>query len=119
MAKNPQSASKRATSVWQMMRDVLIESMRRGQLPLICFLFIVMLFLWKTPSDYYPTLWGKIFELRGSILCGSLALNLVLVFGWYFNAKGLRRRFKYENERIVSERNELQKKLGAPIKSSD
>jgi len=93
--------------------------MRRGQLPLIAFLFIVMLFLWKTPSAYYPTLWEKIFELRGSIMCGSLIFNLMLVLGWFFNAKGLRRRFKDENERIIDERNKLQEKLGAPVKSSN
>src|SRR5258708_24558579 len=104
---------------WQMGRDVLIEAMRRGQLPLLAFAFSIVLFLWKTPSNYYPTLWEKIFTLKGSIMTGSLILNLTLTFGWYFDAKKLRRRFRDENERIIGERNDLQRKLGAPTKSSE
>src|ERR1035437_8034488 len=96
----------------QMLRDVLIESMRRGQLPILAVVGMILLFLWKTPSDYYTTLWEKIFELKGSIICGSLSLNVILVLGWYFNAKGLRKRFKDENMRIIEERNALQLKLG-------
>jgi hypothetical protein len=103
----------------QMFRDVLIESMRRGQLPLLAVIGMILLFLWKTPSDYFPTLWEKIFELKGSIICGSLTLNVVLTVGWYFNAKGLRKRFRDENMRIIEERNALQQKLGVVVKSSD
>ena len=81
-----------------------MESMRRGQLPLAIYFFIVMLILWKTPSAYYPTLWEKVFVWRNSIVAGSLMLNIVLAFGWYFYAKRLRRSFKDENERIINER---------------
>jgi hypothetical protein len=102
-----------------MMRDVLVESMRRGQLPLVVYFFIIMLGLYKTPSDYYPTLWQKLFEWRNSIVAGSLIINMVLAFGWYFDAKRLRRSFKNENERIIHERNEAQKAKGVPIKSSE
>jgi len=101
-----------------MFRDVLIESMRKGQLPLLAFAAIFGLILWKTPSDYYPTLWQKVFELKGSIMSGSLALNLILTLGWFFNARSLRKKFRDENARLIEERNELQKSSGIPIKSS-
>lgn len=100
-------------------RDVLIESMRRGQLPLLAFASILVLVLWKTPNDYYPQLWERAFELRGSIMCASVMLNVFLTFGWYLNAKSLRRRFKDENARIVAERNALQLRLGIPIMTSE
>jgi|ERR1035438_6958645 hypothetical protein len=109
---------KRKFSAWQTVRDVLVESMRRGQLPLLSFACVIALILWKTPTDYFPTLWEKVFEIKGSIMSVSVVLNLVLVFGWYFNAKSLRRRFKDENLRLIDERNVLQEKHGVPIKSS-
>jgi hypothetical protein len=110
--------AKKNFTVWNMIRDVLVESMRRGQLPILAYACVILLFLWKTPSEYYPTLWGKIFELKGSIMSGSLVLNISLTFGWYLNAKSLRKRFKDENVRIIDERNSLQKERGVPIKSS-
>jgi hypothetical protein len=38
--------------------------------------------------------------------------------GWYFHAKGMRRKFRDETNRLVAERNDLQKIVGVPIKSS-
>jgi hypothetical protein len=102
-----------------MLRDVLVESMRRGQLPLLAFAGIIALLIWKTPEGYYPELWAKVFELKGSIMAGSLFLNFVLILGWYFNAKSLRRRFQDETERVIQERNKLQSGLGVPVKSSN
>ncbi len=101
-----------------MTRDVLIEAMRRGQLPLLAYATIVVLVIWKTPSAYFPTLWGKLFELRGSIMGGSVTLNIILTFGWYFSNKNLRQRFKDESSRIIDERNALQVQCGALVKSS-
>jgi hypothetical protein len=112
-------AEKTKYNIWQFLRDVLVEAMRRGQLPLVVYFFIIILGLYKTPENYFPTLWQKFFELRNSIVAGSLVLNMVLAFGWYFDAKRLRRSFKDENERIIKERNEVQKSIGIPIKSSD
>ncbi len=101
-----------------MLRDVIIESMRKGQLPLLAFAGIAALILYKTPPDYYPSLWQKVFELKGSIMSGSIALNIILTLGWYFHAKGMRRKFRDETARLIVERNDLQKSVGVPIKSS-
>lgn len=101
-----------------MIRDVLVESMRRGQLPVLAYACIALLFLWRTPESYYPKIWEKIFELKGSIMSGSIVLNVVLVSGWYLSAKSLRQRFKDEHVRIIEERNLLQEQSGVPVKSS-
>jgi glucan phosphoethanolaminetransferase (alkaline phosphatase superfamily) len=104
--------------MWQALRDVLIESMRKGQLPAMCTALLIALFLYKTPADYYPQLWERFFKSRNLILITSLVLNLLLMFGWYINAKHLRRMFKEETERIINERNDLQSKHGVKVQSS-
>ena len=113
--KNPN----RPVGLWEAIRDVLIESMRKGQLPPVAVGMVFALFLVKTPSDYYPTIWNKIFELRQTILVSSLVLNLVVCIGWFWNARSLRRTFQAENERIITERNLLQEKLGVSVESSE
>jgi len=79
---------------------------------------VFALFLVKTPSDYYPKIWERIFALHGTILVLSLAMNMLLCIGWYFNSRRLRKKFELENQRIIDERNALQKKCGVNVESS-
>ena len=51
-------------------------------------------------------------------MSGSIALNVILTLGWYFQSKGMRRKFRDETTRLIVERNDLQKIVGVPIKSS-
>lgn len=92
----------------QMVRDVLIESMRKGQLPLLSFFFVCVLMIWKTPDTYIEQLWGKIFERERLLLILSIASNALLGTGWFIHARVQRRLFKEETQRLVDERNKLQ-----------
>lgn len=106
--------------MWQAGRDVLVASIRKGQFPLAIILFVVMLFLWKTPGDYYPKIWDHVFSAGGKLTVVSGALNLALVFGWAAHARAQRRIFKEETDRIVMERNKLQEhKIGGVASSKD
>ncbi len=105
--------------LWEAIRDVLIESMRKGQLPPVAVAMVFALFLFKTPTDYYPKIWERIFGLHGTILSVSLGANVILCAGWYLNSRRLRKAFEIENKRIIEERNLLQKKCGVKVESSE
>ena len=62
------------TGFWGMMRDVLVASIYKGQLPLACGFFIILIFILKLGSD-------NLFELAKSII---LDLKSGYMIGYFF-----------------------------------
>lgn len=105
--------------MWTAIRDIVVMSMRKGQLPVLGVIGLIGLVLYKTPTEYFPQLWAQIFTLKGSIFVVSLTLNVVLPVGWAVHLRVQRRWFNEEISRIVGIRNELQQKQIGTIESSD
>ena len=106
-------------SFWQMVRDVLIVSMNKGQFPvaLIGMVFIVMLF--KMPgADVSKLMFEILDDLKRGYLAGY-GLGSATTIGWFFHAKKQRSMFANEMKRITAERNKIQEaKIGSKLKSS-
>jgi hypothetical protein len=102
-----------------MVRDIAVESMKKGQFPLAAVFLILLAVLWKTPSDYFPELWRELFKLQGKMLVVSVAGNVILLMGWFWHARRQRRRFQEEFDRVATERTKLQQsQISTPIQSS-
>ena len=105
--------------MWTAFRDIAVFSMRKGQLPILGIFVLVGLVLYKTPNDYFPTLWAKLFELKGFLLTVSSIGNVALLVGWAVHLRIQRRWFKEESERIINVRNDLQQGQIGKIESSN
>jgi hypothetical protein len=93
-------------------RDVLVNSMTKGQLPLLGVIGVVLLMLWKTPTTYFPQLWEKVLSglvswwLWGYIV--AIVELLVLIFG----ARLFRSVVAKELRRVGQEKTKLQNIAG-------
>lgn len=103
----------------QMFRDVLIASMNKGQLPLIIVLFVVILTVWKMPSeDVSKLVFFTVDQLINGMLFGYFLFSATLI-GWFFHARWQRKRLTSEIERVSMERTKIQEQnLGNQVKSS-
>lgn len=104
---------------WQMVRDVLIASMNKGQFPFAAFAVIIITMIIKMPSEdvsKFAFKLASIFELHqimGYILAG------VLLIGWFIHSKFQRRIITVEMARIANQRDKLQAdKLGENLVES-
>jgi len=117
--KTEESTSGKTVSVWEMIRDVLIASMNKGQFPLALVSLIVVTLILKMPSDDVSKL---VFSLIEKLESGVLVTNLMLIAslgGWFFHAKYQRRIITVEIERLSEERTALQySQIGNRVKSS-
>ena len=104
--------------MWTAIRDIVVASMRKGQLPILGVIGLLGLVLYKTPSVYFPTLWTTVFGRSGLVCVVSLTANVGLIVGWAVHLRVQRRWFKEETERIVASRNEVQQKQIGLIESS-
>jgi len=104
---------------WKFLRDVLLASMSKGQLPAATLSLIFIIMILKMPSEDVSKLVFSLFEwLREGMLLGY-ALFVLTLAGWAFHAKYQRRLQSREIDRLADERNEWQKKaLGGRVESS-
>jgi hypothetical protein len=110
MARRRSTAQKNIT-IPQVIRDVLIASMNKGQFPLALLALIILAFLFKMPPNDVSQLAFAILE---NIVNGSLLGYLLgggTTIGWFIHSKWQRRVLHEEIERLSLERNELQQKL--------
>lgn len=103
----------------QVVRDVLVASMNKGQFPLaIVSLIIIVLILKMPPDDVSKLVFSIINLMQDGYLLGYV-LFAGSTGGWFFHAKWQRRVITTEFNRMSAERNNVQEqKLGARIKSS-
>jgi len=107
-------------NVFRMLRDVLIQSMNKGQLPLAGLILLaiitVLKMLGKDVSDLATRVVGLLLtgELLGWGLAGGFAI------GWFVHAKKQRQVIVKEIERLSDERDKWQKKvIGGKVISSE
>jgi len=123
MPKSPKTRTRvrsQKIGLWNMVRDVLVTSLNKGQFPLamVGMIFIVMLV--KMPGEDVSKLANKLLdELYGYTLPGYV-LAAAALFGWALHTRWQRQRWTKEMDRITDERNQLQQRvLGQPMESSD
>jgi hypothetical protein len=104
----------------QMLRDVLIASMNKGQFPLALGALIFVILILKMPQKDVSTLVFRLLDgAEARELLGWVSM-VIMVVVWYLHTRSLRRWCAAELDRISNERNSLQRKsLGnGLIKSS-
>ena len=101
----------RNINAWAMIRDVLVASISKGQLPIAIIGLILIILCVKIPSEQAGKLLFEILDLlvKGRLL--GYSLLVVVVFGWFVHIKLQRRTFTHEISRVSDEKTELQKKL--------
>ncbi len=107
-------------TIWQMIRDVLIEAMKRGQLLPAGVMLLVLIVAAKYPSNGLPSLLSAIYKvLLDTYLIGYIGF-VVLAFLWYTLARKSREAHKREYERLGNEKSRLQELItGQNLPSSD
>jgi hypothetical protein len=117
MAKNrpdkrkAQGTEIRKSNVWAAIRDVLVASINKGQLPIAGIVLFLIILAVKMPSEQAGKL---LFELLGLFVKGYLLgyfLFAASVLGWFIHVKIQRRTFKREIARAGDEKTKLQEKL--------
>ena len=104
----------------RMIRDVLMQAISKGQLPLALFGIWIIIVLLRLPASDLSKLVSQVLDLvvRG-YLVGDVLAALFLA-GWFIHVRAQRRLFTREMQRVSEERNEWQKKLmGDKIISSE
>lgn len=105
---------------WQMVRDIFVASINKGQFPLACVFAVILVILIRiSPEDLSKLVWRLLDDLESHKLLGY-ALFVVTLAGAFVHARFLRKMASGEMKRVSVERNILQAKvLGQPVKSSD
>lgn len=114
----PQRNNNKKTNIWDVIRDVLIASINKGQFPLALFSLIVVILVVKMDGDKATELIFRIFEELLSLRLLGWALSIILIAAWYRHARKLRRVFTEEVTRIANEKTALQQKLTNRVNQS-
>jgi hypothetical protein len=105
---------------WRMVRDVLIASMNKGQLPGAALALVILSLIWEMPSaDVGKLVFILIADLENGRLVGW-GVAIVCLVAWSFHARHQRRLITGEMRRISNERNALQSQsIPGKVKSSE
>jgi hypothetical protein len=102
----------------QAVRDIVVASINKGQLPTAIFGAVLLLLIWKLPAQGVAALVDRMLDgLQRWTLLGW-ALFIASVGGWYVHSRYQRRVMGKEIRRLSAERTKLQDTLGGGAKSS-
>ena len=104
----------------EMLRDVLVASIEKGQFPVALSGFLLIVMFWRMPSEDVTKLLFHVFDLleRGQLLGYVLAMCVAL--GWFSHARFQRSAIADEMQRISEQRTSLQAQvLGHRVRSSE
>ncbi len=105
---------------WQMMSNVIVEGLRRGQAPIVLIFFIILVMILKMQSkDVTILIFSMLKSVKHAYAVGYI-IAAILFISYPIALNKVRLKYKKEIKRISDERNDLQKKLIGPklIKSS-
>ena len=104
----------------QALRDMVISSINRGQLPILGFFIVLVALIFRMPADDVSKLVLDIFTSMKHGETISYPLLIASLFGWFSHARWQRKEFSKECARIGKEKSDLQSKLAnRKFKSSD
>ncbi len=93
---------------WGMMRDVLIQSLNKGQFLIGLVGFIIMILVLKMSQDQVDKMMMELVQMFKSLYYFGWFLAIVCIFGWYLTSKKLRKIQSQEVTRMAKEKNALQ-----------
>jgi hypothetical protein len=102
---------KHAVTWAQIVRDVLLSAMARGQLPLLGLIAVVFLVVYRLPEAELAGMVERIFELWKNGDGLGWLFWLATTSGWVWHARATRRGFQGEYDRMGKEKADLQKLL--------
>jgi ABC-type multidrug transport system fused ATPase/permease subunit len=104
----------------QAVRDVVIASMNHGQLPILGFICLLALIVWRMPSADVALFVREILNRMAGGELLSYPILLIVTIGWYMHSRIIRKNFNEEYERMGKEKTSLQRQLtGIDLKTSD
>lgn len=105
---------------WEMIRDVLNNSINKGQFPPVAAAMIFVAMIYRMPPEDVSRL---MFEILADLKTGYLigyAIGIILLMGWFMHVKWQRRIIAHEMRRIGLEKSEVQAvKLAGDITTSE
>lgn len=106
--------------LFQMLRDVLIASINKGQFPIALLAIIAVVMLMRMPPEDIGKLVLRLLDAAERRWVVGYALCAVTALGWFFHARFQRRVIDGEVARVCDERTRLQQQaLGNIVKSSE
>jgi len=104
----------------QALRDMVVSSINKGQLPIFGLFLVILMLIYKMPEADVSRL---VFEILESLRKGEFIAYILLGitgFSWFVHSRSMRKKFSDETKRIGREKSALQSKLdGVKFKSSD
>lgn len=92
-------------------RDIVVRSIDRGQFLFVALWLMGMVILIKMPGEDVSKMMNAILERleRGELF--AYVVNLLVLGGWYFHARWMRKQAAHEFDRIGTEKSRLQDQL--------
>lgn len=104
---------------FQMLRDVLVASLNRGQFPVAIMGLIVVIAICRMPPADLSRLIFRLVDAAEAHEYGGYVLSLIITVGWAIHARRQRREMAAEVRRLSEQRNRLQEMaLNVQLKSS-
>lgn len=104
---------------FQMLRDVLVASLNRGQFPVAIMGLIVVITICRMPPADLSRLMFRLLDAAEAHEYGGYVLSLMITIGWAIHGRRQRREIAAEIRRLSEQRNRLQQMtLDIQIKSS-
>lgn len=94
----------------QAIRDMVIASMNKGQLPVLAVAFVLVIAALRMPPEQVSNFAFSVLRHLVTGHLGGWALSGLLTIGWWFHAKSMRELFKSEFDRIGTEKSAAQSK---------
>lgn len=119
-ARGRTKAHGQGVGFYQMLRDVLIASINKGQFPWAIMAMIVIAVIFRMPPEDVSKLAFRVLDALEHRALLGYAIAFVACAGWFFHSRYQRRIIAGELERMSHQRNRLQAhKLGNKVKSSE
>lgn len=113
------SSNRKGMTFFQMLRDVLVASLNRGQFPMAIMGLIVTIAVCRMPPADLSRLIFRLLNAAEAHQYGGYVLSLVIALAWAIHGKGQRRVMTAEIRRLSEQRNRFhQLALDGHIKSS-
>jgi hypothetical protein len=114
------SPPKAKVGLFQMMRDVFLASIAKGQFPIAIFGCALIIMVFRMPPEDLTKLAFRLVEAAERRATFGYVLFVLTLGLWFVHSRFQRRKYGDEVARVSHERNECQKKLlGNKVKSSE
>jgi len=92
-------------------RDIVVASINKGQLPILGVISIFLVILIRIPPQDLSTILSKVIEHLVNNELWSYILLFIVCSGWFIHAKIMRTNFTRETNRMSAEKTKLQNQL--------